>query len=398
MGLPLISSILILIVFARLFGQLSIKLKQPSVLGELFAGILLGPSLLGWIEPSDALKGVTEIAVFLIILQAGLEIDAKDILNSMKGRGFLLACLGFFIPFFSGYFIGYIYDFTTLKTLILSICISITALPVALRILEQFKILDTDIAKYALSTAILNDIVALLILGIILSLPENISTIDVLQAIAVKSIKLGFLAASILFMYSFIRKLDERGVKVYKYLEKLEQYFGSEALFAFMIIFVLIFSSLSELLGFHAIIGAFFGALLIDRKLFQPEKFHQINQNLNIVSNGFLAPIFFTALGLQFQVQSLNSFGFISIVILVAVVSKIFSGYVGGRIIGLPHRDSMGLGAILNGRGVMELVVASIAYQKGLIGPTIFSTLMLMGMITTFITPPVFQYVYNRKS
>ncbi len=398
MGLPLISSILILVIFARLFGQIFIKLKQPSVLGELFAGIILGPSLLGWVERSDALNGVTEIAVFLIVLQAGLEIDAKDILNSMKGRGFLLACLGFFIPFFSAYFVGHLYDFTTLKTLILSICISITALPVALRILEQFKILDTDIARYSLSTAILNDIVALLILGVILSLPENISSVDVLQAVAIKGAKLGFLAASILFMYSFIRKLDRKGVKVYKYLEKLEQYLGSEALFAFMIIFVLAFSSLSELLGFHAIIGAFFGALLIDRKFFLPERFQQINQNLNIVSNGFLAPIFFTALGLKFQVQSLNSFGFIGLVIFVAIASKIFSGYIGGRIIGMPHREAMGLGAILNGRGVMELVVASIAYEKGLIGPTIFTTLMLMGIITTFITPPLFQYVYNRKS
>lgn len=386
-----------LIVFARILGEISVRFKQPRVLGELLAGILLGPSFLGWVESSEALKGVTEIAVFLIILQAGLEINSRDIINLLRGRAIFLAFLGFFIPFFCAFAITALYNFTTMQSLILAICISITALPVALRILEQFKILGTDIAKYSILTAILNDVMALLILGVILSLPENINPVDVATAVAIKGGKLFFLATAILLMYSFIQKLETKGIDIYNFFEKIADILGSEAIFAFLIIFVLIFSSLSELLEFHAIIGGFFGALLIDKHFFLPERFEKVNENLNVISNGFLAPIFFTALGLEFRIQALSSYGFIIVVILTSIVTKIVAGFIGGKFVGMNTKDALSLGIILNGRGVMELVVAGIAFQKGLIGPTIFTTLMLMGITTTFITPPLFQYVYKGR-
>jgi Kef-type K+ transport system membrane component KefB len=393
MELPLISSLLFVIVVSRLLGQFFARFKQPEILGEMLAGVILGPAVLGLVRLSPALSGVAEVAVFLIILQAGLEMNAGDVINSLKGKGFLLSVLGFIIPFITGIGVAQLFEMDLMRTIFLGLCISITALPVAIRILESFKILDSEIAKLSISVAIINDICAMLILGVILSLPDTHDTKALFMGILVTGGKFIVLAATILLFYSILRKIEARGIKVYKFPEKIVSVLGSEALFGFLIIFVLCFSSVSELLGFHAVIGAFFGALLIDRKFFLSHRYKEINTSINSISNGFLAPVFFACLGLQFNLQSMTSWYFVACVLLASIFSKFLAGYVGGRLSKMSMNDSMGLGIILNGRGVMELVVANIAYQKGFIGQGLFSTLVLMGLVTTVITPILFKYV-----
>src|SRR5262245_55088299 len=147
--MPLLTNLLILIVSARLLGQLFKKYNQPAIVGEMLAGVLLGPAVLNLIEATAALNGISELAVFLVVLSAGLEMNFKDVVRSMRGKGLVLATLGFLIPFFSGMAIGAAFELDTMRTIFLGLCISITALPVAVRILESFGILNTDIAKYS---------------------------------------------------------------------------------------------------------------------------------------------------------------------------------------------------------------------------------------------------------
>jgi Kef-type K+ transport system membrane component KefB len=164
--MSLLSSLLLLIVVARLFGRLFARYNQPELIGEILAGVLLGPAILGLIEPNKALAGVTELAVFLIILNAGLEMRFSDIVGAMKGRGLMLAAISFFIPFGGGVLVAAAFGQDIMRMIFLGLCISITALPVAVKLMDSLGILHTPIAKFSLATAVVNDVAALFILGI----------------------------------------------------------------------------------------------------------------------------------------------------------------------------------------------------------------------------------------
>ena len=393
--MSLLSSLLLLIVVARLFGRLFARYNQPELIGEILAGVLLGPAILGLIEPNKALAGVTELAVFLIILNAGLEMRFSDIVGAMKGRGLMLAAISFFIPFGGGVLVAAAFGQDIMRMIFLGLCISITALPVAVKLMDRLGILHTPIAKFSLATAVVNDVAALFILGIVLNLPETLTLGDASVAVGIATLKLMAMGLVVVGLNQLLNWLEKRNVNVQALPESMIKVFGPEALFGIVIVFVLVFGTISEALGFHFVIGAFFGALFLDKKHFIASRYKDLQGTLGSITNGFLGPIFFAYLGLELQLVSLSEWEFPFIVIVVSIVTKLFAGWLGGLMVGMEHRESLGLGAVLNGRGVMELVVAGIAYQNGFIGPTMFSTLVLMGIVTTFLTPIFFKQVYR---
>lgn len=392
--MSLLSSLLLLIVVARLFGRLFARYNQPELIGEILAGVLLGPALLGLIEPNKALAGVTELAVFLIILNAGLEMRFSDIFSALKGRGMLLALTSFLLPFVGGVLVAAAYDQDIMRMIFLGLCISITALPVAVKLMDSLGILHTPIARFSLATAVVNDVAALFILGIVLNLPETLTLGDAGVAVGIATLKLIAMGLVVLGLNQLLNWLDQRNINVQAFPESMIRVFGPEALFGIVIVFVLVFGTISEALGFHFVIGAFFGALFLDKKHFIASRYKDLQGTLSSITNGFLGPIFFAYLGLELQLVSLSEWDFPLIVIVVSILTKLLAGWLGGLLVGMQHREAVGLGAVLNGRGVMELVVAGIAYQNGFIGPTMFSTLVLMGIVTTFLTPIFFKQVY----
>ncbi|WP_341237634.1 cation:proton antiporter [uncultured Limnobacter sp.] len=393
--MSLLSSLLLLIVVARLFGRLFARYNQPELIGEILAGVLLGPAILGLIEPNQALAGITELAVFLIILNAGLEMRFSDIVGAMKGRGLMLAVISFFIPFGGGVLVAAAFGQDIMRMIFLGLCISITALPVAVKLMDSLGILHTPIAKFSLATAVVNDVAALFILGIVLNLPETLTLGDASVAVGIATLKLMAMGMVVVGLNQLLNWLEKRNVNVQALPESMIKVFGPEALFGIVIVFVLVFGTISEALGFHFVIGAFFGALFLDKKHFIASRYKDLQGTLGSITNGFLAPIFFAYLGLELQLVSLTEWEFPLIVIVVSIVTKLFAGWLGGLMVGMDHREALGLGAVLNGRGVMELVVAGIAYQNDFIGPTMFSTLVLMGIVTTFLTPIFFKQVYR---
>ena len=316
---------------------------------------------------------------------------SKDILNSLRGKGLVIAILGFIIPLAAGITVGLAFQLDVMRTVFLGICVSVTALPVAVSILQSFKLLDTDIARYSVATAILNDVFALLALGVILNLPEQQSLHAVGFSILNASWKLVALGAFILGFNWLLQKIVEKGIHIERIPEKLVDLLGNETLFGILLVFVLVFGSVSSALGFHFVIGAFFGALLIDRKFFLASRYHELDLTLRSITGGFLAPVFFAYLGLEFEISIIGSIWLVIVVLIASITSKIFAGWLGGKLIGLSQPQSLGIGIILNGRGVMELVIASIAYQRGFIGQDLFSILILMGVATTMITPLMFR-------
>jgi Kef-type K+ transport system membrane component KefB len=389
--MPLLTTLLILIVSARLLGQVFSRFNQPAIIGEMLAGVILGPSLLNLISPTPALSGISEFAVFLIVLSAGLEMNFKEVIDSMRGRGIVIALLGFILPLTGGILVGVGFGLDVSRTIFLGLCVSITALPVTVSILQSFKLLGSNIARYSVATAIFNDIAALLVLGVILNLPEQKSYQAVATATFQASSKLILLIVLIVSISLLIKKVIEKGISIDKWSEKLVDLIGNEALFGLLLLLVLIFGSVSAALGFHFVIGAFFGALLMDRTFFLPSRYKELELTLSSITGGFLAPVFFAYLGLEFKVQVIDSFWFVAVVLVVSIVTKILAGWIGGRLIGLSKSDALGIGFILNGRGVMELVIASIAYDRGFIGQDLFSVLVLMGVVTTMITPLMFR-------
>lgn len=389
--MSLLTSLLVLIVVARLFGQIFQRFNQPAIVGEMLAGVLLGPGVLNLIQANTALSGISELAIFLVVLSAGLEMNFKDILNALRGRGVVIALLGFIIPLVAGILVGIFFQLDVMRTVFLGLCVSITALPVTVRILQSFNLLDSDIARYSVATAIFNDVIALLALGAILNLPEHRSFQSIGISILSTSWKLIILGSVILGFNWVLKKMIERGIHIKKFSERIVDLLGNEALFGILVLFVLAFGSISEALGFHFVIGAFFGALLIDRKYFFPSRYHELDHTLRSVTEGFLAPVFFAYLGLEFNAGALHPIGFVLVVLIVSIGSKIFAGWLGGILIQLSPAQSLGIGIILNGRGVMELVIANIAYERGFIEQDLFSTLVLMGVVTTMITPLLFR-------
>ena len=395
--MQLLTSLLTLIVLARLMGHLFARWGQPAIVGEMMAGVLLGPAMLGLVEPNAALSGIASLAVFLVVLAAGLEMSFHDIASAMRGRGLVVALLAFVLPFAAGASVAWLFDLDLMRTVFLGLCVSITALPVAVKLLDDLGLLSTAIGRYALSTAVINDVMALFILGILLALPEQTTWSAVLSAGALVTIKLLALAAAVVGLNAVLTLLDRRGVNVAAGPERLVALFGPEALFGIVIIFVLAFGSLSEGLGFHFVIGAFFGALLLDQRHFVAARYDDLKRTLNSITGGFLAPVFFACLGLEFTFAAFQNLGFVAAVLLASVASKVAAGWWGGRAIGMSNREALGLGCILNGRGAMELVVASIALERGFIDAQLFSVLALMGVVTTLLTPLSFNALVNQQ-
>lgn len=400
-----LTSILILLVLSRLLGELLHQLKQPRIVGEIMAGVLLGPAVLGLVAPTPELQGISELSIFLVVLAAGMEMNFSEVILAIRGRGALAGLIGFLVPLIMGTVLGVVFGLGSERSLFLGLCISVTALPVTIHVLNGFGILNSRIAKVSIATAILNDVLALLLLGVILDLPAqgapgvDHGLVPVILSILRGAGKVGLFA---LFVFG-ASQLISRGSGQNRYIEgliaKAVRVLGKEALFGIAVVFVLVFGSVSETLGTHFVVGTFFGALLLSRDVFGDRFFRDLEGTVNSISTGFLAPIFFAYLGLLFSMEGFQRPALLVAVLVVAVVSKVFAGIWGGRVMRLSAAESLGLGIILNGRGIMELVVASIAYQRGLIGIDIFSILVLMGIVTTILTPILFRnYAFKRLS
>ena len=394
--MPLLSSILVLLVAARLLGQLMIRLKQPALVGELFAGILLGPAVLNWISPNKSLEGISELSVFLIVVAAGLEMEMGEVMRSIKGRGLLAAMLGFFVPLLGGIILGASFSLDPIRTFFLGLCMSITALPVTVQILTSFNLLQSRIANFTIATSILNDILGLLCLGIILDRPGFSSAgglIPLFLSVLKTSLKLSFFALMVFVTNRLIQWGTHKTSVIEKLISKFQTLFGPEAIFGAAVIFVLFFGSMSETLGSHFIIGAFFGALLLSPDVFGTSVFSGLQNTLQSLTSGFLGPVFFAYIGLSFSGHAFSKPSLILGVLLASIATKLLGGYLGGRIIKMSQYESLGAGIILNGRGVMELVVANIAYQNNLIDQDLYSTLIIMGIVTTVMTPILFNKI-----
>ena len=387
--LPFFTNLLILLVFARLLGELFENFKQPAMIGEIIAGIILGPTLLNIIHRTQEVKTISELGVFLLVIIVGLEIDFDDILRSIKGKRIVISIIAFFLPLISGFAVGYFFGLEVMTTVFIGLCVAITALPVSIRILMDLGKINTNIGQRIISVAIFDDVLALTILGLILNIKgSDMTMISILKLSAISLIKLTFFIMVLIFTYKIIKRVSRKENYIETKLNSLIKILkGKESLYAIFFVFVLFFAMITESLGFHFIIGAFFASMLISKELVGKKHLKSFHITTNRLAMGFLAPIFFAGIGLEFNIYSIHNILLLFAVLFVSFFSKILGGFIGSKIAGLNNKISLTMGLGLNARGIMELVIANIAYKEKLINLEIFSILVIMGIVTTLSTP-----------
>ncbi|MDW8272921.1 MAG: cation:proton antiporter [Chitinophagales bacterium] len=394
--LPFFTNLLILLVTARILGEIFERFRQPAMIGEIIAGMILGPSLLNLIHRTEEIKVISELGIFLLVILAGLEINIDDIIRSLRGKKIFISLLAFFLPISSGFAVGYFFGKNIMTSLFIGLCVAITALPVSIRILMDLKKINTPFGQNVISVAIFDDVFALTILAVLLNIKDSDKSLTaVMKAGTVSLLKLILFLTLLSLAYLLIRRLLSRGNYIQESLDKLVGFLkGKEPLFALFFAFVLLFSTVTENLGLHFIVGTFFAAMLISDALIGKENLKAIETTTSNIAMGFLAPIFFAGIGLEFNVSSIDNLALLAGVILVSYLSKIAGGFLGGILAGLGSRFSLVLGMGLNARGIMELVIANIAYRNGLIDNEVFSILVIMGVLTTLTTPLILKRAF----
>ncbi len=398
--MQLIVTILILLVVAKIAGEIMERFRQSAMIGEIIAGIILGPSVLALAHPSSELQAIADISIFLLVFLAGLEMKMEDIRNAVKGGSVFVGWLGFIIPFTLGTASALASGIQSTSAVFVGLCISITALPVAIRILMDLGMLNSKLGKMLVASVITDDVTALVILAIVLRTSESSDALAGLLDALFVLVKVGAFVGVILVADKFITMQSKKlvtpmPIALRKVLAVLR---GKESLFALTILSVLLFAGFAEWLGLHFVVGTFFGSLLLSKEIMGKSNFESVEKAASTVTFGFLAPIFFAFIGLNFLLGSLVDWGFVAVVMVISIAGKIVGGFSGAKLANLSNKDSFALGIGMNGRGIMELVIASIGLSYGLINVEIFSTLVLMAIITTMLTPVLLKRAFARTS
>lgn len=380
--MALMSSLFALLIAAHVLGRLSARIGLPMLAGHMLAGILIGPSVLRLIAPGPALGAVSDIAVLFVVLTAGLEMRLQHVLDVFRGRGMGKLFVGFLVPLCTGAAIAASFALALVPAIVVALCVAVTALPVALQILAGFNMLGTRIARVSISGSLLADIIVFMVLGVLIELSIATRGSSLAASVGVALLKLCGLIAAIITAHYLCARLMKRNVARTTVVTD-----DISAKLAFVLLFVLGLGALSEMLGFHFAIGAFFGAMMISPELIGERPFERLEGTCEVLTASLFGPLFLAYQGTQFHLESLSRPGFVITLLIGAVVSKLLSGYVVGRLQRMSSHDAWGVGIVMNARGVMELVVASIALRAGLVDREVFSALLIIGLVTTVLTP-----------
>ncbi|WP_051254023.1 monovalent cation:proton antiporter family protein [Arenibacter latericius] len=381
-----ILNLLLVLIAAWVGGMAAKRIGFPPILGELLIGILLGPALLGILETSEALNTLAEIGILFLMAYIGMEINFKD-LGKASWAGLLAAIGGFVVPFALGYYTIIIFEGTQIAALFVGIAVGVTSLATKSRILVDLKLLDTRIAYVLMAGALISDTLALVIFAGIIGFVD-VGSVDAagLTWVAGKAI-LFFAAATLIGIYGFplLGKLLSKAKNINRTFH-----------FTIMVIIVLAFSELAELAGLHGILGAFMAGLFIREGVFSRNVLKDVTHVFHDMSIGFLAPIFFVTAGFHVSLEVFQTdLALLILIIAGAVIGKI----VGTALFYLPSgygwREGITIGTGMNGRGAVEIIIAGIGLQMGIITTEIFSILVFMAISTTLTVPLFLTWTTN---
>ncbi|NMB80665.1 MAG: PTS transporter subunit EIIA [Ignavibacteria bacterium] len=397
-------SISVILFFARGFGELLRYFKQPIVIGEIIAGIILGPTVLGTLFPGTfnslfnqsevvviALNGITLLGVVMLLLISGIEIDLSLVLRQSKAAA-IISLLGIIFPFGIGFFSAYLfpqylgltnYNLRLVYALFVGTALSITALPVVARTLMDLQIFKSEIGYLIMAAAMFNDLIGWIIFSIVLGMigqnPEHSISLSSLIIVI-----LGF----ILFVLLFVRKFINFAIP---FLQKRFTFPGGVLNFIFVLGFL--GAAFTEYIGVHAIFGVFIVGIAIGDSVHLKEETREIIYQF--VTNIF-APLFFVSIGLRINFIENFDLNLVIIFLVLAFAGKVIGCSIGAYLGGLNKNDSLVIGFGMNSRGAMEIVLGTLAYQYGLINEKVFVAIVIMALITSISSAPIMSYFLKK--
>ncbi len=399
--LLLLLQIVIIILVSRLIGLGLRRIQQPQVVGDMLAGIVLGPSLLGWLAPNVShhlfppeslshLNTLAQVGLVLFMFLVGLEFDTK----LLRGRGhaaIITSHVSIIAPFLLGTVLAY-FLYPQLSdssvgfvgfALFFSASMSVTAFPVLARILQERKLIKTRVGAVTIACAAVDDITAWAILAMVIAL---------VRSSALKIPLWVTFAGSIVFILVMIFLVRPALRNIERLYTKRGHF--SQDLVAIILVVVLAAAMTTEFIGIHALFGAFFtGAIMPKDRAFV----HELNGKLEYITVILLLPIFFANAGLHTSIGLISGkemWFFLVLILLAAVGGKFGGSTIAARITGLSWRESAGLGILMNTRGLMELVILTIGLELGVISPALFAMMIIMALLTTFMTTPTLHWLY----
>lgn len=395
----------VLLAAARALGELARRFNQPAVLGELMAGVLLGPTVFGAIAPGlseslfpqtggvpIALDGLTQLAIALFLLVAGMEVDLSTVWRQGKAA-LTIGSVGMVVPFAIGFgpaffapeLMGRDEDADRLVfALFMATAFSITALPLIAKILMDLNLFRTDLGMTVVAAAIFNDLVGWIIFAIVLAMIGQSAGMDLGVGMTIV-LTIGFAA----FMLTLGRTLIDRSLP---WIQAHTSWPGGVLGFALSL--ALLSAAFTEWIGVHAIFGAFLlGVAIGDSRHLRERTRSTLDQFISFI----FAPLFFASIGLK--VNFIESFDpvLVTLVLLIAVVGKLLGGTIAAKWSGFNRRESWAVGFAMNARGAMEIILGLIALEAGLIGDELFVALVIMALVTSVTSGTLMQRCLGLK-
>jgi Kef-type K+ transport system membrane component KefB len=402
----LLAQIVTIVLVAKLFGWICTKIGQPTVIGEMIAGIVLGPSLIGMYLPEFSeilfpaqslgnLQFLSQIGLILFMFIVGMELDLK-VLRNKTHEAVVISHASIVVPFALGmglaYFIynSYAPDGVQFLSfgLFMGIAMSITAFPVLARIVQERGISKTKLGTMAITCAAADDITAWCILAAVIAIVKAGSVVSSFYTIL---LALGY----VFLMIKIVRPFLIRIGNIYATRENL-----SKPIVVIIFLTLILSAYATEVIGIHALFGAFMAGAIMPENVKFRNLFVEKVEDVALV---LLLPLFFVFTGLRTQIGLLNDpeiWKLTGVIVLIAVAGKFLGSALAAKFMGQTWKDSLSLGALMNTRGLMELVVLNIGYDLGVLTPEVFSMMVLMALVTTFMTGPsldLINWVFKSK-
>lgn len=395
----LILQVIVILCFVRLFGWVCQKIGQPTVIGEIIAGIVLGPSLLGAFFPEisniifpvssiGSIKLLSEIGLILFMFIVGMELDLKVLKNRANDAVLIShSCIAILFTFgtvFSYFIYPYFSDpsvhFVSFA-LFMGIAMSITAFPVLARIVHERGLNKTPLGAMVITCAAVDDITAWCLLAAVIAIAKAGTFVSSLYVIL-------FAVLYVILMFKLVRPFLQRVADL-----QTSKNIISKSIIGIFFLVLFVSSYLTSIIGIHPLFGAFLAGVIMPPNINFRKLFIDKIEDISLV---ILLPLFFVYTGLNTRIGLLNDGSLwlvCGVIILLATTGKLLGGALVSRFIGFDWKSSLTIGALMNTRGLMELVVLNIGYDLGILTPQVFAMMVVMALVTTFMTSPILNLI-----